>query len=38
GITAVADSLTDAIGIAYANANRISFQNMHFRRDIGQTK
>jgi len=38
GITAIADSLPDAIKIAYANVDRISFQNMHFRSDIGQTR
>ena len=35
GVTAVADTLPDAIARAYEAAGRISFEGMHFRRDIG---
>jgi phosphoribosylamine--glycine ligase len=37
GITAVSDNLSDAIDIAYKNVERIKFNNMHFRHDIGRT-
>jgi phosphoribosylamine---glycine ligase len=36
GITAAADSLDQAIVAAYAAAERISFENSHYRRDIGR--
>jgi len=36
GVTAVADSLQEAIREAYAMAERVSFGNRYFRRDIGQ--
>ena len=35
GVTAVADSLREAVDKAYAAAAPISFEKMHFRRDIG---
>ena len=35
GVTALGDSLDGAISAAYAAAKPISFQNMHFRTDIG---
>ena len=38
GVTAVADSLPAAIKAAYDNAALVSFQNMHYRKDIGQTR
>lgn len=37
GVTAVAPKLDDAINAAYAGVAGISFQDMHFRRDIGRT-
>jgi len=36
GVTAVASSLGEAIERAYEAAGKISFPNMHFRRDIGR--
>ena len=36
GVTALGDSLEDAIAAAYAAARPISFQDMHFRTDIGR--
>jgi phosphoribosylamine--glycine ligase len=36
GITATASSLEEAIEKAYAAAKPISFQDMHFRTDIGK--
>ena len=36
GVTAMADSLEDAIASAYADVAKISFSHMHFRTDIGQ--
>ena len=36
GVTALGDTLEQAIGHAYAAAAPISFQDMHFRRDIGR--
>ena len=36
GVTATAPSLEEAIGKAYAAAKPISFQDMHFRTDIGK--
>ena len=36
GATAVGDSLNDAIEKAYSLAERISFENRYFRRDIGK--
>ncbi len=35
GVTAVADTLKEAVGGAYALADRISFENRYMRRDIG---
>jgi phosphoribosylamine--glycine ligase len=35
GITAMGESLTKAVGKAYQMVEGVSFQNMHFRRDIG---
>ena len=37
GVTAVGDDLNAAIDGAYAAARHISFQDMHFRTDIGRT-
>ncbi len=37
GVTAVGDSLEEAVSGAYAAAGHISFEHMHFRRDIGRT-
>ncbi|WP_297720460.1 phosphoribosylamine--glycine ligase [Intestinimonas sp.] len=37
GVTAVGETLDAAIGGAYAAAKHISFQDMHFRTDIGRT-
>ena len=37
GVTAVGDDLDAAIDGAYAAARHISFQDMHFRTDIGRT-
>ena len=36
GVTAVADSLREAIREAYAMADRIDFDHRYCRRDIGQ--
>ena len=36
GVTAVADTLDQAIDGAYASAKHIHFQDMHFRTDIGR--
>ena len=36
GVTAVADTLQQAIQKAYTAAEKISFEGMHFRKDIGQ--
>ncbi len=36
GITATADSLKDALDSAYNTVNSISFEKMHYRKDIGQ--
>jgi phosphoribosylamine--glycine ligase len=36
GVTAVGDSLPDAIARAYQASQHISFQDMHFRTDIGK--
>lgn len=36
GITAVADTLKDAITKAYQGVEGITFENMHYRHDIGQ--
>lgn len=35
GITAVADSLEEAINLAYDDITRIHFQDCHYRKDIG---
>ena len=35
GLTAVADTLPEAIAAAYAAAGNVKFENMHYRRDIG---
>lgn len=37
GITAVADTLSQALNQAYAAVDRIQFQDKHFRTDIGTT-
>ncbi len=37
GVTAVADSLPEAIDIAYRNIAAIHFEGMHYRTDIGRT-
>lgn len=36
GVTAVADTLPEAIKAAYASAERVTFENRFYRRDIGQ--
>ena len=36
GVTAVADTLADAIGAAYENVAKVSFDNAYYRHDIGQ--
>jgi phosphoribosylamine--glycine ligase len=36
GVTATGTDLNAAIDAAYASAAHISFQDMHFRRDIGR--
>lgn len=36
GVTAVADTLGDAISAAYARAERVTFGNRYMRRDIGR--
>ncbi|MPN60379.1 Phosphoribosylamine--glycine ligase [bioreactor metagenome] len=36
GVTAVAETLEEAITGAYAAADTVKFQNAYFRRDIGQ--
>lgn len=38
GVTAVADSLDDAIALAYKGVGKISFDKMHYRKDIGIKK
>ncbi len=38
GVTATAPTLDEALEKAYAAVNRISFEGMHFRHDIGRTK
>ena len=35
GVTAMGDDLKDAVANAYSAAKHISFENMHFRTDIG---
>lgn len=35
GVTAVADSLDNAIKLAYKGIEKISFEKMHYRKDIG---
>ncbi|MCL2024054.1 MAG: phosphoribosylamine--glycine ligase, partial [Oscillospiraceae bacterium] len=35
GITALGDTLKDALNTAYSAAEKISFDGVHFRRDIG---
>ena len=35
GVTAAADSLRQALDAAYEAAKQITFENMHYRRDIG---
>ena len=35
GVTAAADSLENALGLAYESLSRIHFDGMYFRRDIG---
>jgi phosphoribosylamine--glycine ligase len=36
GVTAIGDSIRDAIATAYQAVSRISWEGMHYRRDIGQ--
>ncbi|MBR2353405.1 MAG: phosphoribosylamine--glycine ligase [Clostridia bacterium] len=36
GVTAVADTLTEAIEKSYENVKKIHFENVHYRKDIGQ--
>ena len=36
GVTAVSDSLEDAIANAYAKVEKVSFENAYYRRDIGK--
>ena len=36
GITASAEKLRDALSAAYEAAGQVSFENVHYRRDIGQ--
>ena len=36
GVTAVANTLADAIALSYENVKGIHFENAHFRKDIGQ--
>jgi phosphoribosylamine--glycine ligase/phosphoribosylformylglycinamidine cyclo-ligase len=38
GVTAVGDSLEQALARAYAAAAQIQFKDMHYRRDIGRTE
>lgn len=35
GVTAVGDSIEDARAVAYANVNKVKFNNAHYRKDIG---
>jgi phosphoribosylamine--glycine ligase len=35
GVTATGETLADAREKAYANVERIAFEGMHYRRDIG---
>jgi len=35
GVTAAADSLPEALALAYEGMGRIHFDGMYFRRDIG---
>ena len=35
GVTAIGDTLGDAIRSAYAKVEKISFDNSYYRRDIG---
>ncbi|MBO6010255.1 MAG: phosphoribosylamine--glycine ligase [Oscillospiraceae bacterium] len=37
GVTAVASSMEEAVRTAYAAADKISFENMHMRRDIAKS-
>ena len=36
GVTAVADSLREAIGRAYENVDKIGFEKSFYRKDIGR--
>ena len=36
GVTAIADTLEQAIAASYENVKKINFQNAHFRKDIGK--
>lgn len=36
GVTAVADTLPEAIAEAYANVPKVTFKNAHYRKDIGK--
>ncbi|MDD5796302.1 MAG: phosphoribosylglycinamide synthetase C domain-containing protein, partial [Oscillospiraceae bacterium] len=38
GVTAVADTLDEALEKAYKAVSKIKFDEMHFRKDIGKTK
>ncbi len=37
GVTAISETLQEAIRIAYANVGKIRFKDMHYRHDIGKT-
>ncbi|MBO7303455.1 MAG: phosphoribosylamine--glycine ligase, partial [Clostridia bacterium] len=36
GVVAIGDTLKDAIDTAYANVNKVHFDNAFYRKDIGQ--
>ena len=36
GVTALAGTIADAVGLAYEAVGRIRFEGMHYRRDIGR--
>ncbi len=36
GVTALGETLRDAVDLAYKNINKITFKDMHYRRDIGK--
>jgi phosphoribosylamine--glycine ligase len=35
GVTAAADSLAEALGLAYRASEKIHFSGIHYRKDIG---